>query len=130
MVARLKEIASTLSSPEQDSLGPLRPIRLFSKPQAVSVMHQVPDGPLARFRWKQEGDDWPDVWKQEWQEVASSEGPERIALEWWRNDHGEELTRDYFRVENKMGSRFWLYRKGSLQSGKLVPRWYVQGLLA
>ena len=25
---------------------------------------------------------------------------------------GEELTRDYFRVEDEMGRRFWLYRAG------------------
>jgi protein ImuB len=108
----------------------LRPIRLFSKPQAISVIHQVPDGPIARFRWRQEEDEWPEVWKQDWQEIAFSEGPERIAMEWWRNDRGEKLVRDYFRVESKRGARFWLYRVDPAQYGKLPPRWYVHGLFA
>jgi protein ImuB len=50
-------------------------------------------------------------------------------MEWWRNDRGEKLTRDYFRVENKQGARFWLYREGASQSSKLGPRWYMHGLL-
>ena len=114
----------------QDSLGALRPVRLFSKPQPISVVHQVPDGPLSRFRWVKEGDEWPDLWKQDWQKIAAFEGPERIAMEWWRNDRGEKLTRDYFRVESETGARFWLYREGLAQTGKLAPRWYVHGLFA
>ena len=34
-------------------------------------------------------------------EVAHAEGPERIAMEWWRDDKGHTLTRDYFRVERR-----------------------------
>ena len=126
----VKQIPSAPSPPEQDSLGALRPIRLFSKPQAISVIHQVPDGPIARFRWRHEEDEWPEVWKQDWQEIAFSEGPERIAMEWWRNDRGEKLARDYFRVESKRGARFWLYRVDPAQYGKLPPRWYVHGFFA
>jgi protein ImuB len=114
----------------QDSLGALRPVRLFSKPQPISVVHQIPDGPLSRFRWMKEGDEWPDLWKLDWQKIAAFEGPERIAMEWWRNDRGEKLTRDYFRVESETGARFWLYREGLAQSGRLTPRWYVHGLFA
>ena len=120
----VKEFPSALSPPEQDSLGAPRPIRLFSKPQTIAVIHQVPDGPVARFRWMKDGDEWPEVWKQDWQEIVACEGPERIAMEWWRNDRGEKLERDYFRVESETGARFWLYREGRQQSGKLVPRWY------
>ncbi len=90
----------------------------------------MPDGPLSRFRWVKEGDEWPDLWKQDWQKIAAFEGPERIAMEWWRNDRGEKLTRDYFRVESETGARFWLYREGLAQTGKLAPRWYVHGLFA
>ena len=126
----VKEFPAALSPPEQDSLGTPRPIRLFSKPQTISVIHQVPDGPIARFRWIKDGDEWPEVWKQDWQEIVSCEGPERIAMEWWHNNRGEKLERDYFRVESETGTRFWLYREGRQQSGKLVPRWFVHGLLA
>ena len=44
---------------------------------------------------------------------SMSRGPERIAMEWWRDDKGRALTRDYFRVESKEGIRVWLYREGS-----------------
>ena len=39
------------------------------------------------------------------------EGPERIAMEWWRDAAGHALMRDYFRVESREGVRVWLYRE-------------------
>jgi protein ImuB len=95
---------------------PRRPLRLLEKPEEVSaVMAAVPDGPPSRFRWRQCR-----------HEVARAEGPERIAMEWWKK-HG--LTRDYFRIETKDGQRFWLYRDGLYhQIG--APRWYLQGIFA
>jgi protein ImuB len=112
---------------EQDSLAPVRPLRLLSKPQAITVVDEVPDGPPVRFRWQQE---WREAWQQEWHKVALFEGPERIAMEWWRTDHGEQSERDYFRVETEAGARFWIYREGLYQSEKPKPRWYVHGLFA
>ena len=95
---------------------PRRPLRLLEKPEEVSaVVASVPDGPPSRFRWRQCRF-----------EVARTEGPERIAMEWWRK---EGLTRDYFRVETREGQRFWLYRDGLFhQTG--APRWYLQGIFA
>ena len=93
---------------------PRRPLRLLQKPEEVSAMASVPDGPPMRFRWR-----------QCLHEVARAEGPERIAMEWWRSTG---LARDYFRVETETGQRFWLYRDGPY--GGLAPRWYVQGLFA
>jgi len=43
--------------------------------------------------------------------VVRAEGPERIAMEWWKQD-GAALTRDYFRVEDDAGLRFWIFRDG------------------
>ncbi len=47
------------------------------------------------------------------------------------------LTRDYFRVEDSAGLRFWLYRDGLFDGetiddeGRLVPpRWFMHGLFA
>lgn len=115
----VKEIAPETRSLEQDCLGALRPIRLFSKPQPVAVIDEVPDGPPARF-----------CWQRQWHDVVLSEGPERIAMEWWRDDRGEKLERDYFRVESQAGARVWLYREGFYRSDKPKPRWYVHGLFA
>ncbi len=96
---------------------PRRPLRLLEKPEEISVpLSEVPDGPPVRFRWR----------RVEFQ-VARAEGPERIAMEWWRT---HELTRDYFRVETPDGQRFWLYRDGLYRQNGFAPRWYLQGLFS
>jgi protein ImuB len=59
-----------------------------------------------------------------------AEGPERIAMEWWRDDKGAALTRDYFRVQSRAGVRLWLYRQGIYGGGSGKPRWFVHGLFA
>jgi len=68
--------------------------------------------------------------------VVRAQGPERIAMEWWRSD-GQSFTRDYFRIEDEQGLRFWLYRDGlydhelEQEPGKPVqPGWYMHGLFA
>ena len=66
-------------------------------------------------------------------QVAHAEGPERIAMEWWRDDRGNKLTRDYFRVESDVGARMWLYREGLYDrevTPPHMPRWYLHGLFA
>ena len=104
---------------------PLRPLRLFERPEEIKVIAQVPDGPPARF-----------VWRRATHAVVRAEGPERVAMEWWRSQ-GEMLTRDYFRVEDEAGLRFWLYRDGLYdreivqEEGKPVqPHWFMHGLFA
>jgi protein ImuB len=101
----------------QDSLSPTRPVRLFGRPEPVEVVAEVPDGPPARFRWR-----------RVLHEVATVEGPERIAMEWWRDANGQALTRDYFRVESREGLRVWLYREGLYGDAIPVPRWFLHGL--
>lgn len=57
-------------------------------------------------------------------------------MEWWkRGDHA--LTRDYFRVEDEEGRRFWIFRDGLYEheltdeEGKPAPaNWYLHGLFA
>jgi protein ImuB len=94
-----------------------RPIRLFPRPEPVEVTAEVPEGPPAHFRWRRAS-----------YRVARAEGPERIAPEWWLDD-GETRTRDYFRVEDMEGRRFWLYRQG-LYGEAEAPRWFMQGMFA
>jgi len=98
--------------------APRRPIRMLAKPEAIEVMAQIPDGPPLRFRWR-----------RVLHAVARAEGPERIAMEWWKNQNPQP-TRDYFRVEDDAGRRFWLYRDGLYGREQFVPRWYVHGLFA
>jgi protein ImuB len=101
----------------QDSLAPQRPIRLFARPELIEAMAEVPDGPPVRFRWR-----------QVLHEVTQVEGPERIAMQWWRDEEGRALTRDYFRVESRTGARVWLYREGLFGREVEHPRWYLHGL--
>jgi len=110
---------------EQDSLAPARPIRLFQRPEQIEAVAEVPDGPPVRFRWR-----------RVLHEVVAVEGPERIAMEWWRDAEGNKLTRDYFRVESREGARVWLYREGLFgrETGQPglpdKPTWYLHGLFA
>jgi len=101
---------------------PLRPLHLFDPPQPIEVIAEVPDGPPHRFRWR-----------RAFHEVRRFEGPERIASEWWKRRDGAVdkagLTRDYYRVEDARGRRFWLFRHG-LYEEKPDPKWYLHGLFA
>jgi protein ImuB len=102
---------------------PLRPLLLFDPPQQVKVMDSVPDGPPRRFTWKGKP-----------HHVLRHEGPERIAAEWWRRRAGHAgnpgLTRDYYRVEDDSGRRFWLFRHGLYGQEAEHPAWYVHGLFS
>lgn len=98
---------------------PLRPVHLFDPPQKIEVMAEVPDGPPHRFRWRRTLHD-----------VTRFEGPERIAAEWWKRAEGTGITRDYYRVEDARGRRFWIFRHGLYGTEKQDPGWYVHGLFA
>jgi protein ImuB len=109
-----------------ESEPPLRPLRLFDKPEPIKVpFAMVPDGPPHHF-----------TWRRATHTVVRVEGPERVAMEWWKQDD-DRLTRDYFRVEDEAGLRFWIYRDGLYGSeladeeGEPVPaNWFVHGLFA
>jgi protein ImuB len=101
----------------QDTLAPARPARLFARPERIEAIAEVPDGPPVRFRWR-----------RVLHEVTAAEGPERIALEWWRDAAGSALTRDYFRIETRAGMRVWLYREGLYGRETDAPRWFLHGL--
>jgi protein ImuB len=103
---------------EQDSLAPTRPIRLFARPEPIEATAEVPDGPPVQFTWRRMR-----------HVVAHAEGPERIAMEWWRDDTGTKLARDYFRVESQEGVRVWLYREGLFRNGEQT-RWFLHGMFA
>ena len=93
-----------------------RPLRLFAKPELVEAIAEIPDGPPVHFRWR-----------RALYRIARAEGPERISPEWWRE---ENFTRDYFRVEDSAGHRFWLFREGLYGREVRSPRWYLHGVFA
>lgn len=102
---------------------PLRPLTLFDPPERVDVLAEVPDGPPRSFRWRGTA-----------HRIVAQEGPERIAPEWWRRKDGHDadpgLSRDYYRVEDESGRRFWLFRHGLYERETNAPIWYVHGLFA
>jgi protein ImuB len=97
-----------------------RPLRLLTKPEPIEALASVPDGPPVRFRWR-----------RALHEIAAAEGPERIEGAWWSEPGGP--ARDYFRVEDKSGLRFWLFRSGlyrDMTEGESAPTWFLHGMFA
>jgi protein ImuB len=102
-----------------------RPVRLFAPPEPIeAVMWIVPDDPPSRFTWRCRP-----------HRVAQADGPERIAEEWWQPDGqlidgagAPDAIRDYYRVEDETGRRFWLFRAGL--PGDPPPRWFIHGVFA
>lgn len=104
---------------------PLRPLRLFERPEPIDVaLAEFPDKPPKHF-----------IWRRVNHIVRRAEGPERIAMEWWRAQ-APQPTRDYFRIEDEIGQRLWIFRDGLYneftdEEGLPVPpKWFVHGMFA
>ena len=122
-VATPAQYATPAKAPWQmhraDKDAPQRPIRLLARPEPIEApLALAPDSPPKRFRWRHVQ-----------HTVAHAEGPERIAMEWWRHQQ-PRLTRDYYRVEDEEGRRFWIYRDGLYDREIAAPQWYVHGVFA
>jgi protein ImuB len=110
-------------APEAASQGELafhqRPLKLLDRAEPIAVLYATPDGLPQRFRWRGQDHD-----------VARVEGPERIAPEWWREKSTVRL-RDYYRIEDGEGRRYWIYRLGLAGDGRGgAPEWFLHGLCA
>ena len=103
-----------------------RPILLLDPPEPVEAMAELPDGAPVRFTWRRLS-----------RRVTRSDGPERLSPEWWRprSDDRQVRTRDYYRVEDEAGGRYWLFREGLYgreYSGAVderAPSWWMHGVL-
>ncbi|HYL48161.1 MAG TPA: DNA polymerase Y family protein [Stellaceae bacterium] len=94
--------------------GTRRPLRLFADPEAIEAEAAAPEEAPLHFTWRHVRHC-----------IQHAEGPERIAAEWWRDAApAARETRDYYRVEDEDGGRFWLYRQGAGEAS----RWYLHGL--
>jgi protein ImuB len=91
---------------------PRRPLRLFTRPQPVDFVMM----PYLH-------------WRKAQRIVTQCEGPERIAMEWWRHQTPQP-TRDYFRVQDGEGRRYWLYRNGVFERDGIMPQWFLHGTFA
>ncbi len=99
-----------------------RPLLLFAAPEPITVLVEMPDNPPERFEWRRVS-----------HRVTRAEGAERLAPEWWRAAERQgskpvPRTRDYYRVEDESGHRFWLYREGLYDRVDDAPRWFIHGL--
>ncbi len=106
-----------------------RPVHLLPRPEPIEAVAEVPDGPPVLFRWRGIA-----------HRVQRGDGPERIAPEWWHDMQAETAapadlageTRDYYRIEDSRGQRYWLYRRGLYggAGGPSPPAWYLHGFFA
>jgi protein ImuB len=116
---RAESWGNAAASTDMATLTKERPIRLLTHPEEIRVLYAVPEGPPAQF-----------IWRRQTCRVARYEGPERIAPEWWKDRPGTRL-RDYFKIEDQTGRRFWLYREGLHEDGRGGdPRWFLHGIFA
>ena len=112
--------ASPAAWPDDDPAKPPRPPLLLAKPEPVTVLAEIPEGPPARF-----------TWRRVTRRVVKAEGPERIAPEWWRALTFTGKPRDYYRIEDEHGCRYWVFREGLYQErAKDPPTWFLHGLFA
>lgn len=91
-----------------------RPLQLLKTAEPIEVTAPIPDYPPMLFRYK-----------GKLHEIVKADGPERIEQEWWLE---EGLHRDYYRVEDKEGHRYWLFRLGHYTSR--IDQWYIHGFFA
>jgi len=116
-VARVPALEGQTSSETWDPDRP-RPLRLFARPEPIEAIAEIPDNPPRQFHWRGRP-----------HRVMRAEGPERIGEEWWRRpieEVGPARVRDYYRVEDETGARYWLFRTGLYGAGE--TRWYLHGL--
>jgi protein ImuB len=118
-VAREKPLGAGGAAQPWDPETP-RPVRLLRRPEPLEgVIALTPDDPPNQFRWR-----------GRLHRVRRAEGPERIAEEWWKRDIDEVRTghvRDYYRVEDQDGGRFWLFRSGLYEPDQ-PAKWWLHGL--
>lgn len=92
----------------------IRPLQLLPKPERIEVTAPIPDYPPMLFRLK-----------GKLHKIIRADGPERIEQEWWLQ---QGQHRDYYRVEDEEGHRYWIFRLGHYDDEKFV--WFIHGFFA
>jgi protein ImuB len=95
-----------------------RPARLLPRPEPIETLTLLPDHPPISFTWR-------GIRRR----VKCADGPERVFGEWWKHDAELIAVRDYFRVEDEAGERFWIYRSGDgKDTGTGSHCWFLHGI--
>jgi len=117
----VKRVAPT--APDDGSNWPgdwPRPSRLLSPPEPIDTMALLPDNPPVWFTWR-------GIRRR----VTRADGPERVFGEWWLRAAELTSVRDYFRVEDEGGERFWIYRAGDGEDPSTGShKWFLHGIFA
>jgi protein ImuB len=93
-----------------------RPTRLLNPPEPIVATALLPDQVPALF-----------MWRRVRHRVVKANGPERITGEWWLSEREVSSVRDYYRVEDEAGARFWVFRDAPAAQG---GRWWLHGVFA
>lgn len=91
-----------------------RPVCLLNPPERIKVTAPIPDYPPMLF-----------VYEGRIRRIAVADGPERIEQEWWLQG-GQH--RDYYRVEDEEGNRYWIFRLGHYHDTDY--QWFLHGFFA
>ncbi|KAB2704073.1 MULTISPECIES: Y-family DNA polymerase [Pseudomonadota] len=95
-----------------------RPSRLLPAPEPVETVALLPDHPPVSFTWR-------GIRRR----LRRGDGPERVFGEWWKRDAELVAVRDYFRVEDDAGERYWLFRAGDGEDTATGShRWFIHGV--
>lgn len=111
------------SSPDGEEEA--RPLLLLPRPEPIEALAELPEGAPARFTWRRVA-----------RRVVRAAGPERLSPEWWRRDGRVGRTRDYYRLEDEEGGRYWVFREGLYGRedgpafGEKPPGWWMHGVFA
>jgi protein ImuB len=92
----------------------LRPVQILSTPERIEVTAPIPDYPPLLF-----------LYKNKIHKIVKADGPERIEQEWWLQ---QGQHRDYYRVEDEEGCRYWLFRLGHYHDETF--QWFIHGFFA
>ena len=105
-----------------------RPIRLLCPPVSVQLLSLAdPDqtgSPSVSCEGLEQGIT-AFRWLGETRRIRRYNGPERISPDWWQARPDWYGLRDYYRVEDDRGRRYWLYRE---QVKKGECRWFLHGI--
>ena len=115
-VARIAALAEPVGAGWPDHWP--RPSRLLPRPEPIETLALLPDHPPNWIAWR-------GVRRR----VRCADGPERVFGEWWKRDAELIAVRDYFRIEDEAGERFWIFRAGdgeNLETGS--HRWFLHGV--
>jgi protein ImuB len=88
-----------------------RPLQILPNPEPIDVTAPIPDYPPMLF-----------LHRGQRHKVVRADGPERIEQEWWLQ---QGQHRDYYRVEDETGNRYWIFRLGHYHDE--TYQWFLHG---